>query len=843
MLPLAMLLAAAQKPTFEFDVESGKGLTVRVGDVNLIRGSWFQYVEPDWSKGHYSSTWNTQQVRRVDPDTVELSFAGAEGKVKGTQTFRREGDRLRVRTKFEWTGDRPVRIEATSGMVWAPALQAGTLNVDGQSVRSLRPIKYTKGDVEERRYGADGKSFAFQAPFADVRVTSSVPLTLFDGRGYEQDWARGRQLWWLGGLGFEATRERPLEYEVVWEIKLRSAPPLRTDTLSARAEKVAVAVAPDESRLPLVPRPRAARLDASAPISINGGLSADRMAGELNAAIRRRFMPSTSRGKARKVTTALRAANLPADGYRIRITQSEIRVEGQGEQGLRYGLLRLANLAFAKDGRLWLPTGEIEDAPAVDWRGVHLFVGPVARPFQRRLWERVLLPMGFNKVVLQCERTDWQTLAGVREKITMPRAELKRLFDDYRTMGVEPIPMIQSFGHMEWFFANGKNLELAYNPSVPYSIDPRKPKAREAVAKVWDEVIALLQPKTIHFGLDEVDMRGFEPKNPKLVTELWGIQLPFLGGIARKHGKEMMLWGDKALAPDEAPDAAHGDSKAEAAARRAAIPKGAYLTDWHYKPDVRPETFRPVLQLWKREGYRPIASAWYRPENVRGFNLAAVQEGVGTLQTTWAGYESYEPSLLQHLEQYSAMILAAEYAWSANPAMPDALGYDPKDLLRRLYFGRPSPIQPLAGWSFVRGGRRSSHRVGSYRFEGWGDAVSMRSLLTSEESAMPTNVIVPIGAKMKSLAVAVSAAHRSDDGEVVAEITADLEGGGSITVPVVYGRHVRSADDTTPLAISDRAGEVSAVVLDVPTGATVRRLRVSARSSTAGLRIHGVSGW
>ena len=94
----------------------------------------------------------------------------------------------------------------------------------------------------------------------------------------------------------------------------------------------------------------------------------------------------------------------------------------------------------------------------------------------------------------------------------MKKEDLAKLFQWYRGIEVEPIPLIQSFGHMGWLFANGMNKDLAINPQVPYTLDPRKPGAKELIGKVWDEAASLLKPRTIHVGLDEVDMLGFQPK-------------------------------------------------------------------------------------------------------------------------------------------------------------------------------------------------------------------------------------------------------------------------------------------------------------------------------------------
>jgi len=349
----------------------------------------------------------------------------------------------------------------------------------------------------------------------------------------------------------------------------------------------------------------------------------------------------------------------------------------------------LASLARARGGHLELPLGQVECRPATKWRGVHLFVGPNALAFHKKLWTNVLLPLGYNKVVLQCERTEWNCLPNVRGGINMKRRDLAKLCDWYRSVGVEPIPLVQSFGHAEWLFQGKANLNLAFNREVPYAVDPRNPKVKAIFNRLWDEVIAVTKAKTIHFGLDEVDLRGF-PKDPALVTRLWRIQLPMLAQIAKRHGVKTMLWGDECLAPGQAPDATNAGTVEDAAIRRSVIPKGAYVTDWHYRRDATPSLFAPSLGLWASEGFQPIASAWYKPENIRGFGLAATSKGFGLLQTTWAGYESSEKNMLRAMNQFSAMVLMADYAWGGGQIR---IAYDPDKVFRRMMYGDPAILK------------------------------------------------------------------------------------------------------------------------------------------------------
>lgn len=307
-------------------------------------------------------------------------------------------------------------------------------------------------------------------------------------------------------------------------------------------------------------------------------------------------------------------------------------------------------------------SGSAEFRPSIAWRGVHLFVGPDALAFHKKLWTNVLLPLGYNNVVLQCEQTEWDCLPNLRGGNNLKRADLKRLCEWYRSAGVEVIPLVQSFGHVQWLAQGGKFLNLMMNPKLPYTIDPRKPAVAKLYTKLWNEVIAVTRPKTVHFGLDEIAFRGM-PKDAKLVTKLWRVQVPTLVGIAKRHKVGMMLWGDEILAPSEGALPANAGTAKEAKSRRAVLPKGALVCDWHYQNNPDPALYARSLNLLRAEGFRPIASSWWRPQNLRGQSLAAIQTGAGALQTTWAGYVLNESVVRRNVKQFGPMVLAADYAW------------------------------------------------------------------------------------------------------------------------------------------------------------------------------------
>jgi hypothetical protein len=840
---LATLLTAftcAQTP-FTFQVESGRGLTVMAGGVPVIRGSWFQYYEAGWSKGYYSSNNADQKVEKLGPESYRVSYD--DGSARGVQTFQADGNHLKVHYEFDWDGDHPVRIETSAGMIWAPAFENGALTAAGQPTRPLNSFTYNGPDLVARRFSADASDYQLQAPLGSVTEHSSVPLTLFDARGgYNQDWAQGHQLWWLGALGLVVEKDKPAILDVDWTFNPAPTPESAPVVANLKTAHDDAVLKPDTQLPILIPKPKTVNLDWDHPLQLTGAFSFP--AGvfdhldEFKAALSRRFVMPMVEAKTPKVEMDAGVSKLGYvhGGYRITIRPDGMSVLGEEDEGLRFGLERLAALAFVKDGKLWVPTGLVDDQPQADWRGVHLFVGPSALPFQERLWTNVLRPLGFNKVVLQCERTAWDATPGIQTAMTMPKPELVRLFEMYRNLGVDPIPLIESFGHMEWLFANGKNLDVAMNPKVPYAVDPRKPGTQALLGKIWDEAIDALHPDIIHFGLDEVNMRGFPP-DPDLTTQLWTTQLGFLGGIARSHNVQMMLWGDQGLAPGEAPDAALAEDKANAAARRAAVPKGSLIGDWHYLDDPDYRTYRKSLDLWKDAGMNPIAAAWYHPNNIHGFDVQAGLQGDGTLQTTWAGYESNEDAMLDAMPQFTAMILAADYAWSGRNDEANEVGYDPALVFRRLYFGHPSPLTSQPGLDVVGSGL--GFEVGPIHYGSRLNFTIASSLAPDKASA--SRLELKLAGQGTELAIAMQTVASADDGDPVADLVVELANGSKITKRLIYGRHLRSASDPAPLSISDEENGVASLRISLgKSPAVVKSISLVPLNSYTGLRVLGI---
>lgn len=848
VLALAVAVDGLGVAPVYLEYRNRQGLTASFNGVPVIRGSLIEVSDSTTGKPHFRTSVNDQRVEKLADGGLLVKFENSDGRLTGTQTYTRTPGGFKVDYKFLWTGAGIAKADWSLGQVWARPFINGSLKIDETMARELRTTPFTAGDLEGRKYGPPGKDLQLDSTFGRLIVHGeSREWTIFDARGYKELWANKDESFWLGQQSVTLMPNRPVQTsaEVVFQPGSFNA---REVSLSPEAESIRDAITPDNRPFPIIPQPKQMLFDREAPgFEVTTELKVDvsdthyGITDEFIDALRRRWdVPNLHAVQHRQgnVIVRIQDLGLGPEGYEVRISPTSVLLLGQDYPGLVHACTTVGLLSYAKDGKLFLPAGSLRDWPSIAWRGVHLFGGPEMKQFHDRIAHRVLAPIKFNKVVLQCERTKWESFPGIETAMFNSREDLKSTFDMYRRLQIEPIPLIQSLGHMAWFFENKKNLHLAVNPDFPFTIDPRKPETKAAMVKLWGEAIALLKPKTIHFGLDEIDIRGIR-SSPEFTTELWTKQMPTLAEIASRNSVTPMFWGDKGLAPGQAIDAALGDNPAEAQKRRAAFPKNAYIADWHYKNDKKPDRYLQSLNLWRREGLSPIGCGWFNGDNIRGFTEACYRVGAGYLQTTWAGHESSEEAMLREFRQFAAYILAADYAWSGRKDDHGAVGYDPADIFARLYFGQPSPLTVEPG-TVLPGSRPVT--IGEVNFRR-GNIYGLISLLSPMSSGDPEKITLePKGLTGRVVAFAVDTLQQCSERDPVAEITVIDDKGKETSRRLVYGPDVRSNGDVRA-TVSPRSQGMSLIRVPLQNRGRVAKIIFKATSTYAGMRVHGITAY
>lgn len=822
----AMALLASP-PSLALDYATFTGLSVSVMDIPVVMGSSFQLFDAESGKGLYSSRWAPQNVELHGDGKTSIRFLALDGRFTGTHSLQRTLEGFEVRYRFTWKGERAARLENSLGLLWSSCFADGSARVDGGTPWPLdRPMV---GSRHARRVGSAGEEVSLDGGVIAVSVATEPPtkLSLLDGRGSTDSWALGRGAFWVGQEAIKIAPNQTVEFTARWELnapgRLRASPLERVASESRFSEAVEPA-----APLPLLPAPRERR-EREGWLPMGSGLAGERSEIPM-AFLRSRWLLDGQVGPPAKLSTRVGNLGLPGEGYQVSIGEEGIEVVGQDEAGLANGLACLSALTVAQAGALGWKHQTVRDWPNVRWRGVHLFQGDPS--WHKRLALGVLGPLRFNHVVVQCERTRWESLPP-GPATDMEKDDLAKLFQVYRDSGIEPIPLIQSLGHMEWLFANGRLKHLAVNPDVPYTLDARRAEAREVMGRVWDEAVALLRPKAVHFGLDEFGNRGL-PDDPGLETRLWTAMVPSLEAVARRNRVEAMAWGDVMLAPSEALDAAHAPSEAEAAKRRAVLPRSWRVADWHYAPEDNPAKY-VSLPLWTARGHRAVAASWDKPENIQGTALAASMFGTGFLQTTWAGYTTDEGSAYREAGQFAAYAEAASWAWSGKAPPASAKGY-----VQRALFEAPLEPAGRSGTALSLGSFEREVKLGRIGFF----SIAPIQLLTPVSRAgrdgfSPVTLRVDVAASQ--LALLVDCLAWLGEGHELATVTVEFEDGSKESGIVRYGAHARSPEDRRPSTILASKDGKGLFRMRLHGKSKVVAITLDAKDSMGGLRVYGVT--
>lgn len=685
------LLAVCQAQAFKASLLAKKGLFLQQGALTWGMGSEINFLDADRKHHEYYFTWWEQDVNKIDATTTALSIGSKNTAVDGTLLLQQQRKSAALQLNCNWNKETEGVCDILYLKIWAPFFEQATwTNQQGQVLQELLNSFYDSVLVVMTSFGK--YKIHASAPFS-IRTA----ITPHPG---ETAYATRDQYFFIEQKNIKVKKGDQLN-RTFWVEELSDGTPVtaKTEQTITRAmlQYTSAAWTPINGKIELLPQPvTTKKLEGYYSIPFTSSKPTLLPVLTLNELVKQYWKVD---GYLLPALDVRKDTSLATEEYRVSI-RNRIEIRYASATGLHYALQSLSQLVEQKNGQLILPHTEIQDAPKISWRGIHMFTGPTSWGLHKKMFDQVLLPLKINKAVLQCEQATWKCFPNIHNSISIPLADLKSEFNYLRSKNIEPIPLIQSLGHMEWFFKPQQNRALAINPSYPYTLNTTLPQARQAIRNIWDEAIQLLKPKTIHVGFDEIGMIGFQWPREKEVT-LFADQLQWLHRYTQQKNLSLMIWGDMGLAPGEGPDACNGINPERAAQIRKSIPPKTMVADWHYLGNPDPAIYQNSLSIWKKAGLQPIASPWFLSNNIRGFVAAAIAQNVGMLQTTWADFESSEINMLKNIEQFGAYVLALDYAWSGRKELPAQLPYDPVATFVTRFYRQPLPLETKSGWKWT----------------------------------------------------------------------------------------------------------------------------------------------
>ena len=289
-------------------------------------------------------------------------------------------------------------------------------------------------------------------------------------------------------------------------------------------------------------------------------------------------------------------------------------------------------------------SGSLEMVPR---RVLHLSTKRLALQDAERLFKLGRV-WGFNTVILAVA---WRGSASLnsmpwvsKHKFAWTPSMLRELSDLARSLGYDVIPHLPLLSKANKLFL-GERSELLFNKST---YDPRNENVYETVLPIIDEIVDLMEPKSLHIGHDEIVgwkkkhyQKGWLKSDEKMLpSEVFAEDVLRIYKYLYKKEVQTWMWGDMLVSKEEFPSiTAHGslhlglEKLGYGRHLRKAMPRDIVMCDWQYR-NKAPEF--PTLKAFLDDGFSALGATFEDLSVTEKFSrYAAKNEAAGMIATTW----------------------------------------------------------------------------------------------------------------------------------------------------------------------------------------------------------------
>ncbi len=280
-------------------------------------------------------------------------------------------------------------------------------------------------------------------------------------------------------------------------------------------------------------------------------------------------------------------------------------------------------------------------------RVLHLITKRLALQDAERLF-KLGRTQGFNTVILGVA---WRGSASLnsmpwvkKHKFAWTPSMLRELSDLARSLGYDVIPNLPLLSKAHKLFL-GERPELLFNKST---YDPRNEDVYATVLPIIDEIVELMEPKSLHIGHDEVVgwkkkhyQKGLLKSNEKMLpAKLFAEDTLRIYEYLYKKDVRTWMWGDMLVSKEEFPSiTAHGslhsgiEKFGYGRDLRKAIPRDIVICDWQYRNKAKDF---PTLKAFIDDGFTALGSTFEDLSVTQNFSrYAAKNRAAGMVATTW----------------------------------------------------------------------------------------------------------------------------------------------------------------------------------------------------------------
>ncbi len=273
---------------------------------------------------------------------------------------------------------------------------------------------------------------------------------------------------------------------------------------------------------------------------------------------------------------------------------------------------------------------------------IQVMTVPALKDFAKKLKDN-----GLNTLIMEWEATyPFQDHPLIPNRFAYTREEVVDFIAYCDSLGLDVIPLQQSFGHVEYILRHYRYKDLREDQKDYSQVNPlREELNKELFTSLYKDLISTHTSEYIHIGGDETYLLGHSAESKKKVEavgkgRLYGDYIKLLCDIVVGLGKRPVLWADIAL---KYPDALEG------------LPKETVFVDWNYGWDINmfgkhDNLLKSGFEIWGAPSIRSHPDNYFLTQwekhfhNIRDFIPLAREFGYqGMIMTSWSTSGLYSP--------------------------------------------------------------------------------------------------------------------------------------------------------------------------------------------------------
>jgi hypothetical protein len=259
-------------------------------------------------------------------------------------------------------------------------------------------------------------------------------------------------------------------------------------------------------------------------------------------------------------------AVLAEQAYRIEMTATSVNVTANAPQGLFYGVQTLLQLIKPKDGKFWLPEGQITDWPDLQLREIYW---DDAHHLDRlEELKRAVRQAAFFKIngfAIKLEgHFQYKSAPAIVEPYALTPAEFQELTDYGLRHYVQVVPFLDGPGHVAFILKHPEYAKLREFPDSNYEFCATNPDTYKLLFGMYEDLLAANKGvKYFHLSTDEPYYIGLadnaqcrERGRAQELGSVGKLLAEFLtktAGFLHERGRTAIFWGEYPLVPDDIP--------------------------------------------------------------------------------------------------------------------------------------------------------------------------------------------------------------------------------------------------------------------------------------------------